>query len=187
MRSCFLFVFLLCIKYAFSHKWMERQLMLSDGLFIYTHKNFLQMLIDNIFSFFINCYLMFSSSFILLFFNWLERTPRIFLVVPYFIYTFQILSVLLVFNFCYSVHMIYTGFLVFFFIVPSFFFFWETATISFFFFSYSFLFWQLWRIILYLMYFSFSLASTWLIAKDPDAEKDRRQKEKRATEDEVFR
>ena len=37
------------------------------------------------------------------------------------------------------------------------------------------------------MYFSFSLASTWLIAKDPDAEKDLRQKEKRATEDEVFR
>ena len=44
---------------------------------VYTHMNFLQMLIDNIFSFLINCYLMFSSSFILLFFNWLEKTPRI--------------------------------------------------------------------------------------------------------------
>ena len=111
-----------------------------------------------------------SSCFLLVlycyFFNWLERTPRIFLVVPYFIYTFQMLSVLLVFNFCYSVHMIYTWFLVFFFIVP--FFFWETATI-YFFKNCSFLFWQLWRIILYLMYFSFGLASTWLIAKDPDA------------------
>ena len=74
-----------------------------------------------------------SSCFLLVlycyFFNWLERTPPIFLVVPYFIYTFQMLSVLLVFNFCYSVHMIYTWFLVFFFIVP--FFFWETATILF--------------------------------------------------------
>ena len=119
------FILCLCINCASSHKQVERQSMLSDGLFIYTNKNFFKCYWQCIFFFHILLLHVFFHFSTAVLFKLKRKSPLyIKAITPCFTYTLQMFSMLFVFKFLlwckHILHMIVNK-SIHFFVVPVFF------------------------------------------------------------------